>query len=1473
MPVTINANGLSIVHKGSGGEANATSPDVCLTTVGPAVVPIPYGNNAKSADLVEGTATVSADGGNSIAIKGSKFAVSTGDADGDQKGISSGTIEDEAEFISASANVFIEGKGVARLSDQMTMNKGNTTCMGGVQNPCVTVSPELDIPSTCEICVRYPNGKRLTNAPYALTDEGITPLGAGALDGSGKSFVSSLMPGKVKLVMQESQDDFCLSPVRRTNPHCIEEISDDDFFDKARKRNQGFWQPTRVETGLAPWGAIGHELTTDRYFQDIVGLETRLHFTHVHPATEFSLEKSCETLVGNLNMPLPHTTEALLAYTMPMILEEGEILSAILRLAPYETTDRLLAFIRARGEGNPQSYLNDYDWAAAKKAVNESFDSLLKKLQSRLEFLRDQASKLKYAYLSDELFKKHINTIKTYGKGLTELIAGVFAKMQLRVSTLMSNTANVKVIKAADNVYSAEAGVIETVVNTTQTIDLVEPFMNEVPGRIADVLPIYPVRYGYANFFDTIMPAQAPPTLPEMASASGLNETGGYILRLLREGWIYIKEEEGKADNQQIHIFRYAQTETATGVIEKFEKYYFTNEENAQDGLTLDISSGATFYPFAFVTNGTQKISIAYSEHEWAADIIDKMNSDQEWRTKAMQQVDMAASDDFSDTATQDTLSRLVEDYRSHDVKWLADQNKDKPSKYGLDVFTTAKNYYLAADELVETMQKSHSEQKDGTLVALFDPVGRQAEMSFVLSLLVTTEKAADNTDTYPRVIGDIIRELMKPDKDPEIRQAVQENINVEAMTSFYDEREALFSDFMTRRVEILKLFSTFAFEDLADGSLGALDAYFDMYFSEESIEPFKEVQKLNHIMSSVMDGLEGTQEGHDTAINMMNLAYEQGANNIYLTYEEKLKLILLQCQSTVDWAELAATLADTTPNLLKFFWSWVSALATYGSDTVAKTALNLKPAAYSGLLNFIPDFFEKGFGIVEQGGNVRITLEELGKILAEHIDSVGKSHFKMTRTQSVMPAATKLIKWASVEKTTTLPRLETEADNKAVSYLKLPKYGHRFANFDADTTANLLGKTADGAISMLSLRANIDMLVQLTQSNQFEQADPTKSHDWLSASQDYALAVAALSAAIVDHSAAQRAQLLLAKKALNSEKFYQAVYAGLPGLLGAITKGGAHAATRVIDRRLEQLSLLVQSKIMSGLIGASNLALVASSAVDAVDAYETGNTGLMYANINSMIAYSMFATGPLLALRNISSATISSGYFALIGFSLLIVAESMKLKYGKTDLENLLFRCFWGNSDKYAFWYFESGGKFDISKRLEYSSNIYDDPKFMLAMEIEQQEFKNLLLRPELKVWVEEDLSRTKKVYGYRIALPSYIKGQSNLIGMVCSKKIVDYIQPVNRKWVEDEAATKAFKQALSAAANSEDFFQSEMINGTLYLNFSVEMENKPDEELHLHWYYQQSPDIIVPKRMLTSDGVLEKTYYGMIDDKPSNI
>ncbi|PML12232.1 hypothetical protein BCT83_21110, partial [Vibrio tasmaniensis] len=72
------------------------------------------------------------------AIKGSKFSASTGDAGGDKKGVSSGTIEAEAEFISASPTVKFEGVGVCRLSDQTgavfegTLDNAGKASVGGV---------------------------------------------------------------------------------------------------------------------------------------------------------------------------------------------------------------------------------------------------------------------------------------------------------------------------------------------------------------------------------------------------------------------------------------------------------------------------------------------------------------------------------------------------------------------------------------------------------------------------------------------------------------------------------------------------------------------------------------------------------------------------------------------------------------------------------------------------------------------------------------------------------------------------------------------------------------------------------------------------------------------------------------------------------------------------------------------------------------------------------------------------------------------------------------------------------------------------------------------------------------------------------------------------------------------------------------------------------------------------------------------
>ena len=117
------ANTRGIVHKGSGGQS-IVFPDVCLTQVGKPVVPIPYPNIGKSADTDKGPKSVKVDGQMPM-VKGAIYTKSTGDEAGTKKGIVSGKIKAECEFMMYSFDVKFEGKNVCRLGDPLFHNKKN----------------------------------------------------------------------------------------------------------------------------------------------------------------------------------------------------------------------------------------------------------------------------------------------------------------------------------------------------------------------------------------------------------------------------------------------------------------------------------------------------------------------------------------------------------------------------------------------------------------------------------------------------------------------------------------------------------------------------------------------------------------------------------------------------------------------------------------------------------------------------------------------------------------------------------------------------------------------------------------------------------------------------------------------------------------------------------------------------------------------------------------------------------------------------------------------------------------------------------------------------------------------------------------------------------------------------------------------------------------------------------------------------
>jgi len=150
MGVSVIVNSLTAVHKGSSGIATAAAPDVCKTPSPAGPVPVPYPNIAQSSDLAMGTTTVNIEG-QSVAVKDSCFAISTGDEAGVAGGVVSGIIKGQAKFVNYSMNVKFEGKNVARLGDPMTMNGNapNTTTPAEVQANLVATLGQETVDMLC----------------------------------------------------------------------------------------------------------------------------------------------------------------------------------------------------------------------------------------------------------------------------------------------------------------------------------------------------------------------------------------------------------------------------------------------------------------------------------------------------------------------------------------------------------------------------------------------------------------------------------------------------------------------------------------------------------------------------------------------------------------------------------------------------------------------------------------------------------------------------------------------------------------------------------------------------------------------------------------------------------------------------------------------------------------------------------------------------------------------------------------------------------------------------------------------------------------------------------------------------------------------------------------------------------------------------------------------------------------------------
>lgn len=150
MPVTVGVNGMSVVHKDSGG-LSVACPDCCKLQTPVAVVILPLPNMASSKKLSKGSKKVSCDQ-NPVALADSVIAETDGDQAGPQGGVASGKIKGKAELTNTSFDVKIEGKGTARAMDPVLHNDKNTPPAPLVQGPVVVVEPAEKGRKICVIC-------------------------------------------------------------------------------------------------------------------------------------------------------------------------------------------------------------------------------------------------------------------------------------------------------------------------------------------------------------------------------------------------------------------------------------------------------------------------------------------------------------------------------------------------------------------------------------------------------------------------------------------------------------------------------------------------------------------------------------------------------------------------------------------------------------------------------------------------------------------------------------------------------------------------------------------------------------------------------------------------------------------------------------------------------------------------------------------------------------------------------------------------------------------------------------------------------------------------------------------------------------------------------------------------------------------------------------------------------------------------
>ena len=970
----------------------------------------------------------------------------------------------------------------------------------------------------------------------------------------------------------------------------------------------------------------------------------------------------------------------------------------------------------------------------------------------------------------------------------------------------------------------------------------------------SDVKPIYPVRYAYANFFESSLQYALPPNdIKTMLSATSLRDALGYVVRLLRPGWIYIKDE----DFDTFHIFKYEQQEKTTNgkkqCVERYRKFIFKNGNNAQDGLTPKLGPRGEGYYFAFVPKRVSNISIVYSEHEWHADVIDAINGDKQLRKKSMQEINLDANDGpYSLEATEANFTRLIEDYRHKQQRALIVQDKDHPndlSSIDIDILTTRDSYWMEPSDIAKEIRSKLCYGEKSRIVVLFDPVGRQKEIVQAHNILIQWQQQFLAENHYPLTIGGFVEQLKSSDNE-DIQKAVKNGIDQDSWNNYWLKMKQELDSYQERQRMFAKLYEQFMMSPFVTNCVGGLDSYFKYFFATAPSPKTQqdEFNKLADIASELFVAVADSEPGKNALENIMSEAAESqrsfsDEHNVWGVLWNTLVPVLTEPQEQISWADKSVKAVD------KILHGLASILgsAMYGDTWLARTTSTLSKAAMQQIKTHIPRLLHvMGIEILQE--EELFTHEQLNQ-LAERIKQNRASFNKEATgtgviehgkiTHGNLPISNKLFDWEHALPDANDP-LRFRLPRVGVIAPQGNKFSFERSIGNAIVAPSTLFMLFDTGFSGLSAFGNCMVLSSLVaQTSEYEKADPLARGNVI-----YTLTKAAT------------AMTSLTLDVLNVSK----------NVANLISTKTAHSLAPKLGEYALALSGEVITKSVTGALALVNFLSAVVSAMETRDAYQQGNTGLAVSNSILTLAFTIFGgialamlmelTAPvwLTALGFTITNLVAIGFILLIGGALAVIFTT------RTALENILYNCFWGIGKKYGYWNEKRKG---ISYQIK---QITDPSKIELIINrfyIEQQEFINFFSAPVLDIVGKAKgfkISYDETVF-YTFKLPNFETGLSDV--RYCFYTILPITDIYKSERRPDERLNKLFDMAKKSAISKITIKDG-------IPTIAVPMEARQIYASQLEWYYMPSKEVIVPMRFLNSKGVLNTEYtIGMIDEK----